>query len=177
MGRIAAMIIGLLLLARIAGTFHSSPVVRPGRVISVAPYPSGRATESGGQSAPGGWGGGGELILDRDGSGQFHVTASINGTSLPFLVDTGADTVALTIDAARAAGLNIDPSGFRPVAEGAGGAVAGQMVMIDRLEVGGHQLTNVRAMVLDGLGTNLLGQNVLKEMGGVELHGDRMVLK
>ena len=118
----------------------------------------------------------GEIRLDRGSSGQFHVDAAVNGQSIPFLIDTGADLVAITIDDARRLGLNIDPSQFQPVGTGAGGALQGQPVMINELSIGGRSLTNVQAVVIDGLGTNLLGQSVLREFGKVELSGDTMVI-
>lgn len=118
-----------------------------------------------------------ELTLTRDGTGQFHVEASVNGQPLPFLIDTGADQVALTIDSARQAGLYIDPTGFGPVAVGASGPVRGTRVTLGRLEVAGRTLERVDALVLEGLGTNLLGQSVLGRLGAVEMRGDTMVLR
>lgn len=122
-------------------------------------------------------GGGQELALTRDGTGQFHVEASVNGQPLPFLIDTGADQVALTIDSARMAGLYIDPTGFGPVAVGASGPIRGTRVTLGRLEVVGRTLEGVDALVLEGLGTNLLGQSVLGRLGAVEMRGDTMVLR
>lgn len=119
----------------------------------------------------------GETTISRDGSGHFSLYVTANGQPLPFLVDTGADKVALTIESARAIGLYVDPTGFEPVAIGAGGPVRGQHVTIDRLEIGNRALSGVDAMVLEGLGTNLLGQSALAQLGGVEMRGDRMVLR
>ena len=119
----------------------------------------------------------GETTITRDGSGHFSLYVTANGQQLPFLVDTGADKVALTVESARAIGLYVDPTGFEPVAMGAGGPVRGQHVTIDRLEIGNRSLSGVDAMVLEGLGTNLLGQSALAQLGGVEMRGDRMVLR
>ncbi|MEQ1541417.1 MAG: hypothetical protein ABL926_04095, partial [Novosphingobium sp.] len=33
------------------------------------------------------------MVLERDMSGQFHLTAAVNGDDTRFLVDTGADVV------------------------------------------------------------------------------------
>ena len=118
-----------------------------------------------------------ELMLARDGSGQFHVDITLNGQSIPFLVDTGADSVALTIESARQAGFYVDPTGFETVAVGASGPVRGSRITIAHLEVAGRTLENVDGMVLEGLGTNLLGQNVLGRLGAVELSGDTMRIR
>lgn len=115
-------------------------------------------------------------VLERDGSGQFHLAARINGTDTDFLIDTGADVVALSTDSAERLGVNFDRSQFVPVTRTASGIGYGQVVRLDQVEVAGQEFDGVQAIVLDGLGTNLLGQSLLKKMGRVELHGDRMVI-
>ena len=120
---------------------------------------------------------GGETILERGPGGHFFTDASVNGASIPFVVDTGATTVALTVDSARAAGLYVDPSSFTVVGSGASGATRGKRVTLDRVEVAGRTVTNVDGVVLEGLEVNLLGQSVLTRLGGVEMHGSRMVLR
>ena len=114
-------------------------------------------------------------VLRRDGSGQFHLTAQVNGQDLRFLVDTGADVVALTVEDAEARGINFDPAQFEEITRTASGAGTLQLVTIDRLEVSGMEFSNVEAIVVEGLDVNLLGQSVLRRMGKVELSGDRMV--
>ena len=61
----------------------------------------------------------GATEIQRDASGQFYVDGKVNETATRFLVDTGADMVALTIDDARRAGLWIDPTSFSVVGAGA----------------------------------------------------------
>lgn len=119
----------------------------------------------------------GETVVGRDFAGHFNLTALVNGRQVSFLVDTGADTVTLTVDTARSLGIYVDEAGFQTVAMGAGGPVRGEHITIDRLEIGARSLTGVDAMVLEGLQTNLLGQSALAQLGGVELRGDRMVLR
>lgn len=118
-----------------------------------------------------------EVRLTRGADGQFHTSVAINGQSVPMLVDTGADGVALTVETARALGIYVDPSGFTEVARGAGGTVKGMRVTLPELAIGGRRMSDVQAVVLDGLGTNLLGQSVLRQMGSVELKGDEMLLR
>ena len=122
-------------------------------------------------------GAGGTLTIDRGASGRFETSASVNGHALPFVVDTGASVVALSIDDARAIGLSFDPNSFTVIAEGASGPVRGQQVTLDRVEIGGHVVENVRAVVLEGLRHNLLGQTVLGQIGGVEMTGGKMILR
>ena len=128
-------------------------------------------------AAPVGRFAGEEMVLQRDGTGQFHVDARINGAATRFLVDTGADTIALTVADAEAAGIAVNPNGFVPILRTAAGEGWGTLVTLDRVELGDMELTNVRAIVARDLGVSLLGQSVLSRMGRVELSGDRMVIE
>lgn len=115
--------------------------------------------------------------LQRDGSGQFHLTARVNGDDTEFLIDTGADVVALTVADAHRLGIAVDPASFVPLMRTASGTGRGTIVELRSLEVAGHEFRNVDAVVMEGLGVNLLGQSVLRRFGSVELSGDRMVIK
>lgn len=117
------------------------------------------------------------ITLERDASGQFHLDAVVNGTPTRFLVDTGADLLALTVADAQAAGLTINPNGFTPILRTASGEGWGTLVTLDRLELGDTELRNVGAVVVRDLEVSLLGQSVLGQMGRVELTGDRMVIE
>ena len=120
---------------------------------------------------------GGETEIRRDGSGQFHLTARVNGDDTEFLVDTGADIVALTVDEARRLGISIDPASFQPLMRTASGTGRGAVVELRSIEVAGHEFENVTAVVMEGLQVNLLGQSVLRRFRSLELSGDRMVIK
>ena len=117
------------------------------------------------------------LLLRRDRSGQFHLDASVNNNTVNFLVDTGADILALTEDEAANLNLNLSPDDFQPVMQTASGVGYGAPVTLDEVEVAGTTLRNVDAVVVRGLSVNLLGQSVLRKLGGVELKGDTMVIR
>ena len=117
------------------------------------------------------------LMLRRDSSGQFRLDAEVNGNSVNFLVDTGADMVALTEEEAGNLGLNLSPDDFQPVMQTASGVGYGAPVTLDELEVGGTTLHNVSAVVVRDLSVNLLGQSALRQLGAVELKGDSMVIR
>ena len=117
------------------------------------------------------------LQLRRDSSGQFHLNAAVNGSDVEFLVDTGADVVALTEEEAQGLGLGLSPSDFEPMMQTASGVANGARVRLDEIEVAGMALHDVDAVVVQGLGTNLLGQSVLRQLGGVELKGDKMIIR
>lgn len=117
------------------------------------------------------------LVLARGSGGQFHLTAQVDGQDAEFLVDTGADMVALTVASAEELGFGIDRSAFVPMGETASGTGYGTMVRIGTLEVAGQDFHDVDAVVMDGLGVNLLGQSVLGQLGQVSLQGDEMILR
>jgi aspartyl protease family protein len=117
------------------------------------------------------------LMLRRDHSGQFHLEASVNGNAVSFLVDTGADMLALTEDEAAELNLDVSLDDFQPVMQTASGVGYGAPVTLDEVEVAGVTLHDVDAVVVKGLSVNLLGQSVLRKLGGVELKGDRMIIR
>ena len=116
------------------------------------------------------------LLLQRDSSGQFHLEASVNGAPVEFLVDTGADVVALTEQEALNLGLNVSEGDFQPVMKTASGVGYGAQIKLDELEVAGERLRDVDAVVVKGLAVNLLGQSALRKLGSVQLKGDSMII-
>ncbi|HWU01506.1 MAG TPA: TIGR02281 family clan AA aspartic protease, partial [Novosphingobium sp.] len=116
------------------------------------------------------------LTLARDGSGQFHLSARVNGRPAQFLVDTGADTVAITQDQAQALGLRVDPADYVVPVHSASGSAMAARVPLSQIEIGGRTMSDVEALVVPGLRQNLLGQSALRRLGRVELSGDTMVL-
>lgn len=115
-------------------------------------------------------------VLHRDSSGQFRIDAKLNGAEEKFLVDTGADAIVLTVDAAEHAGIHVDPTTFEPMMQTASGTGKGATVMIDEIQLAGHEFRDVPAVVLDGLQVNLLGQYMLRRFPKVEMKGDSMVI-
>ena len=116
------------------------------------------------------------LLLQRDASGQFHLEASVNGAPVEFLVDTGADVVALTEQEALNLGLNVSEGDFQPVMKTASGVGYGAQIKLDEMEVAGERLREVDAVVVKGLAVNLLGQSALRKLGSVQLKGDSMII-
>lgn len=122
-------------------------------------------------------GSGDALVLERDESGQFYLTATIDNEDVTFLVDTGADVVALTEATAERLGVLPAEDKFLPLMKTASGTGYGAPVMLDSLEIGGATFHQVDAVVMKGLGTDLMGQSVLRRVGALELSGDSMVIR
>ncbi|MFT4027845.1 MAG: TIGR02281 family clan AA aspartic protease [Novosphingobium sp.] len=152
------------------------PTPKPAAVEQPAPKSDPGARYRAAQAAANRSGGGGDTELQRDGSGQFRLTARVNGEDTPFLIDTGADIVALTVSDAQRLGVQVDPGEFQPLMRTASGTGRGAFVQLRSIEVAGHEFANVNAVVMEGLEVNLLGQSVLRRFGSLEMSGDRMII-
>jgi len=117
-----------------------------------------------------------ETVLEREDNGHFFTVADVNGEPIKFVVDTGATTVALTLDDARRAGVKFDPGQFEVVGSGASGAVRGQEVTLDDVVLDGKRVSGIHGLVLDGLSISLLGQNYLRRYD-MAINGDKMTIK
>jgi len=118
-----------------------------------------------------------ETLLERSDSGHFYTYAKVNGELVHFIVDTGADVVALTTDDAERLGIPVNPSQFYVIGEGASGPVRGMPVTIDSIEVDGKLVNDVDGVVLADSSMSLLGQSYLSRMGEVQMRGEYMVLR
>lgn len=99
--------------------------------------------------------------LSMGAGGHFVADGQINGAAVRFLVDTGATSVA--IPAGEANRLRIDyRKGRRGTAQTAGGSAEVYVVRLDSVRVGGIELQNVEAVVIEkGLEMALLGNTFL----------------
>lgn len=161
-----AMVVAMGALAQGAGSFTAPAATPAGGSDAKRLATTGRSIDASGDT----------LEIARDSSGQFRLGVDVNGQEAAFLIDTGADTVALTVSEAQRLGFDVDPESFEPIGQTASGVGYGTTVMIDAIDVGGSEVRNVRAVVIDGLEENLLGQSVLGKLEGVELRGDRMLI-
>lgn len=115
--------------------------------------------------------------LRADQTGHFQAKAYINGAQTEVLVDTGATTVALTWEDARAAGIRVGESDFTAQSRTANGITTFAPVMIDRLSIGDIELTRIQAHVARPrqLSTTLLGMSFLGKLS-VEMRDRELVL-
>lgn len=118
-----------------------------------------------------------ETVIQRDSNGQFFAYAEVNGDMVRFVVDTGADMVALTLDDARRAGVKFDRESFVPIARSASGVAYGQAVVLDDVLLDGKRVRDVHGAVVDGLDVSLLGQSYLRHLASVHMQGDEMRLR
>jgi clan AA aspartic protease (TIGR02281 family) len=110
------------------------------------------------------------LVYRANPRGQFSFTAAVNGASIRFLVDTGANLVMLTPEDARAAG--IDPSAlvFNSRAITANGVVRIAPVMLGEIRIEQLSIDNVAAAVQEqNLKQSLLGMSFLQRLKSFEM--------
>jgi aspartyl protease family protein len=115
----------------------------------------------------------------RGHGGDFAVGAHINGTRVPMVLDTGASSVVLTQEAAKAAGLPLEVLDYSVNVDTANGRTRAAPVTLDRLAVGGLTERAVPALVAQPgqLKNNLLGMTFLNRLESWEVRGDRLRMR
>lgn len=111
--------------------------------------------------------------IPRDAQLQYQTTATINGTRVRVLVDTGANVVAM--NSRHAAALGVDyRAGVAGQVETAGGILQAWQVTLRSVDVGGIQVDSVQASVVEGdfpvdvlLGMTFLRHVEMQETNGV----------
>lgn len=117
--------------------------------------------------------------VERSQTGDFHVRVQVNGASVPMLIDTGASSVVLTVDAARAAGLPVDMLKYDVTIETAKGRSFAAAAVLDQIRVGDIVERRVPALIVrqGDLRISLLGMSFLQRLESFELRGRQMVLR
>ncbi len=105
--------------------------------------------------------------------GQYITTGSINGSPVKFLIDTGANIVAMNTMTARELGLDVS-TGRKMRVTTAGGTIASTEVYLGIVQVGDIAISNVQAVVLEGefptevlLGMSFLRSVKIEENAGL----------
>ena len=104
------------------------------------------------------------VTMSAGAGGHFMIEGQINGGAIRFLVDTGASAVAIPATEARR--LRIDyRKGARGTTQTAGGPTPVYVVRLDSIRIGGIELRNIDAVVIEkGLEISLLGNTFLNRM-------------
>jgi aspartyl protease family protein len=115
----------------------------------------------------------------RTNSGDFDVSARINGVRVPMVLDTGASSVVLTQQDAKAVGLPLEVLNYTVSIDTANGRTRAAEVTLDRLAVGGLEERSVEALIVQAgqLRTSLLGMSFLNRLQSWQVSGDRLILK
>lgn len=110
--------------------------------------------------------------------GQFYAQARVNRGHVRFLVDTGASSVALTLDDARRAGIDTTTLRYTVPVSTANGRTYAAGVMLDEVSIGGIRLRQVQGLVVkEGLHISLLGMTFLGELQKVEATPTQLIMR
>jgi aspartyl protease family protein len=123
-------------------------------------------------------GSGRAVQIARAGNGDFALQAKINGVNAAMVIDTGATSVVLTYETAKAAGLPLELLEYDVDVETAGGHTRAARLTLDRLAIGKLVERSVPALVVPHgqMKTNLLGMSFLDRLESWEVHADRLML-
>lgn len=120
----------------------------------------------------------GRVELPKGRDGHYRVTLTVNGKSVPFVVDTGATSVVLTHAAAERIGLDPDNLVFFTQAMTANGPVDTAPVTLDNVTLGPFEDSRVSAYVNGGdMDTSLLGMTYLNRFDSIQITGNTMILE
>jgi aspartyl protease family protein len=117
--------------------------------------------------------------ISRGLAGEFALQARINGVSAPMVIDTGATSVVLTYETAKAIGLPLELLEYDVDVETAGGHTKAARLTLDRLAIGKLVERSVPALVVPHgqMKTNLLGMSFLDRLESWEVRADSLMLR
>jgi aspartyl protease family protein len=117
--------------------------------------------------------------ISRSQGGEFALRAKINGVTAPMVVDTGATSVVLTYETAKAAGLPLELLEYNVDVETAGGHTKAARLTLNRLAIGKLVERSVPALVVPHgqMKTNLLGMSYLDRLESWEVRADTLMLR
>lgn len=120
--------------------------------------------------------GSGKITMTADAQGHFFTTGNINGTSVRFLVDTGASMISLGATDARRIGLDFN-RGQKGLSNTANGQAVVSKIQLDTVRIGDITLHNVDALIHQNeMPMALLGMSFLNRME-MQRDGSTMTLK
>jgi aspartyl protease family protein len=117
--------------------------------------------------------------IDRGRGGEFALRVKVNGVNAPMVIDTGATSVVLTYETAKAAGLPLELLDFNVDVETAGGRTRAARLSLDSIAIGKLVERSVPALVVPRgqMKTNLLGMSFLDRLERWEVRADRLMLQ
>jgi aspartyl protease family protein len=102
--------------------------------------------------------------------GEFRIDATVNGTPVTFLVDTGASDVVLTLEDAERLGYDPEDLDFSNAYSTANGAVVGAPIAVPEITIGPIRMHDVAAAVNGApMPSSLLGVSFLDRLESYEV--------
>jgi aspartyl protease family protein len=117
--------------------------------------------------------------IARAQGGEFALQAKINGVNAPMVIDTGATSVVLSYETAKAIGLPLELLEYDVDVETAGGHTKAARLTLDRLAIGKLVERSVPALVVPHgqMKTNLLGMSFLDRLESWDVRADSLRLR
>ena len=117
--------------------------------------------------------------IGRANDGDFSVRAQINGARVQMVLDTGASSVVLTREDAKAAGLPLEVLKYTVNIDTANGRARAAPVTLARVSIGGLEERSIDALVAQPgqLKMSLLGMSFLNRLQSWQVSGDRLTLQ
>ena len=116
--------------------------------------------------------------IPRGSNGEFAMQARINGIAAAMVVDTGATSVVLTYETAKAIGLPLELLEYNVDVQTASGHTKAARLWLDRIAIGKMVERSVPALVVGPgqMKTNLLGMSFLDRLDSFEVRADNLLL-
>lgn len=119
------------------------------------------------------------VTVEKAGNGHFEARASVDGTPIRVMIDTGASTTVLTVEDARTIGLDVEALNFAVPVSTANGVTVAARARAQTIAVGTIERGPLPILVAQpgALTQSLLGMNFMGTLSGYDVRGDRMVLR
>lgn len=117
--------------------------------------------------------------VPRANGGEFALQATINGVNTPMIIDTGATSVMLSYETAKAIGLPVELLAYNTDVETVSGRARAARLTLDRLAIGKLVERSVPALIVPRglMKTNLLGMSFLDRLESWEVRADKLKLR
>lgn len=121
----------------------------------------------------------GTADVKRHWDGHFRAAATVNGSAIDMLVDTGASLVLLTYADAIKAGVDMNALSFNVPILTANGRSHVATLTLNKIDIGGVSVEGVEAAVAEKgqLHASLLGMSFIGEIEEAVIRKDRLILK
>jgi aspartyl protease family protein len=119
----------------------------------------------------------GVVEVPRAEDGHYYLTLMIDGSAVPFMVDTGASGMVLAAKDAEGLGIDLQTLRFLGQASTANGVVRTARVTLEQVELGPFTNDNFQAFVTEGeLDQSLLGMDYLGQFR-MEFADGKLILR
>jgi len=119
----------------------------------------------------------GTVVIRAQSDGHFHLRAIVDGTALPFLVDTGATPIVLSPDAAQRMGVDLTKLSFSVKTRTANGIGRAAPISLKEFRIGPISIRNIPALVNQApMSESLLGVSFLSQLKSYAVAGETLTL-